>query len=65
MTQLNATYKRLSDYIQVLSDTDNVPELYEAEDAVATALSDGDINITQAAELQADITIALDKERHV
>lgn len=53
-------FKDLSNAIQIAAATGNLDVLLELENAVADALSSSEINLTEAAELQADITIESD-----
>lgn len=57
---MKKVFKQLSNAITAAEDTSNTGELYQLEDLVANALARGDINILEAAELQADITVATD-----
>lgn len=57
---MKKVFKQLSNAITAAEDTSNIGELYQLEDLVANALARGNINIIEAAELQADITVATD-----
>lgn len=53
-------FRNISNRITAAEDTGNVGELYALEDVVRTAMMTGAINVTEAASLQADITVATD-----
>lgn len=57
---LTKNFAQISNAITAAEDTGNVQELYQLEDVVATAMMTGRINVVEAAQLQADITIATD-----
>lgn len=57
---MSKTFRKISNDITAAEDTGNTGELYALEDVVQANLMAGQLSITEAAELQADITIATD-----
>ena len=57
---MRKVFKQLSNAITAAADTGNAAALLQLDDLVANALGRGDINLPEAAELQADIEIGQD-----
>lgn len=57
---MNRNYREVSNAISIAADTGNVGQLRDLEDVIHTGMMTGKLSITEAAALQADLTIEID-----